>query len=34
VDGVRCDDALAPLAPGSYVVKLGKKRFLRLTVTG
>lgn len=34
VDGVRCDDALTPLAPGSYVVKLGKKRFLRLTVTG
>ena len=32
IDGQRCDDAETPLAPGSYVVKLGKKRFLRLTV--
>ena len=31
LDGERHDDA-APLPPGSYVVKLGKKRFLRLTV--
>ena len=33
VDGTRCDDALTPLAPGEYVIKLGKKRFLRLTVS-
>ena len=33
VDGDRCDDALTALAPGEYVIKLGKKRFLRLTVT-
>ena len=33
VDSARCDDALTPLAPGEYVIKLGKKRFLRLTVT-
>ena len=33
VDGARCDDALSALAPGEYVIKLGKKRFLRLTVT-
>ncbi len=32
VDGTVCADALTPFAPGSYVVKLGKKRFLRLTV--
>ncbi|WP_165070030.1 tyrosine--tRNA ligase [Desulfovibrio sp. ZJ200] len=32
VDGVRCDDALAPLPAGEYVIKLGKKRFLKLTV--
>lgn len=32
IDGQRCDDAETPLAPGSYVIKLGKKRFLRLTV--
>ena len=32
LDGERHDDADTPLAPGSYVVKLGKKRFLRLTV--
>ena len=32
LDGERCDDAETPLDPGSYVVKLGKKRFLRLTV--
>ncbi|WP_299395063.1 tyrosine--tRNA ligase [uncultured Desulfovibrio sp.] len=34
IDGKRCDDALTPLAAGDYVVKLGKKRFLRLTVQG
>lgn len=33
VDGERCDDAVTALAPGEYVIKLGKKRFLRLTVT-
>ena len=33
-DGRRCDDALSPLAAGEYVIKLGKKRFLRLTVGG
>jgi tyrosyl-tRNA synthetase len=32
VDGRLCTDALTPLAPGAYVVKLGKKRFLRLCV--
>lgn len=32
LDGQRCDDALSPVATGEYVVKLGKKRFLRLTV--
>ena len=32
LDGQRCEDAETPLEPGSYVVKLGKKRFLRLTV--
>lgn len=32
LDGTRHDDADTPLVPGSYVVKLGKKRFLRLTV--
>ena len=32
VDGERCDDAMAPLASGTYIIKLGKKRFLRLTV--
>ena len=34
IDGQRCDDALSPLAAGEYVIKLGKKRFLRLTVQG
>ena len=34
IDGKRYDDALTPLAAGDYVVKLGKKRFLRLTVQG
>lgn len=34
IDGQRCDDALSPLAAGEYVIKLGKKRFLRLTVEG
>ena len=32
IDGQRCDDALSPLDAGEYAVKLGKKRFLRLTV--
>ncbi|MDR1359394.1 MAG: tyrosine--tRNA ligase [Deltaproteobacteria bacterium] len=32
VDGKLCEDALSPLARGSYVIKLGRKRFLRLTV--
>lgn len=32
VDGRLCADALTPFAPGSYAVKLGKKRFLRLLV--
>jgi len=33
IDSVRCEDAQTPLSPGEYMVKLGKKRFLRLTVT-
>jgi tyrosyl-tRNA synthetase len=33
IDSVRCEDAQTALTPGEYVVKLGKKRFLRLTVT-
>lgn len=32
VDGTRCDDANSALPAGEYVIKLGKKRFLRLTV--
>ena len=32
IDGERCEDAIAPLVAGEYVVKLGKKRFLKLTV--
>lgn len=32
INGERCGDAAAPLAAGSYEVRLGKKRFLRLTV--
>ncbi|MBQ4568152.1 MAG: tyrosine--tRNA ligase [Desulfovibrio sp.] len=32
LDGTRCDDVLSPLPAGEYVVKLGKKRFLKLTV--
>ncbi len=32
IDGERHDDAETPLSAGTYVVKLGKKRFLRLTV--
>ncbi|MDR2825373.1 MAG: tyrosine--tRNA ligase [Deltaproteobacteria bacterium] len=32
IDGKVCEDALTPLAKGNYVIKLGKKRFLRLTV--
>ncbi len=33
VNGERLDDALTPLAAGSYTVRYGKKRFLQLTVT-
>lgn len=33
IDGQRCEDALSPLPAGEYVVKLGKKRFLKLTVS-
>ena len=33
IDGTRCDDAVSPLGAGEYIIKLGKKRFLRLTVT-
>ena len=32
VDGTLVTDANTPFAPGDYVIKLGKKRFLRLTV--
>ena len=32
VDGTVVTDATSPFAPGDYVIKLGKKRFLRLTV--
>ncbi|MDR2826040.1 MAG: tyrosine--tRNA ligase [Deltaproteobacteria bacterium] len=32
IDGKLCEDALMPLTKGIYVVKLGKKRFLKLTV--
>jgi tyrosyl-tRNA synthetase len=32
VDGLLCADGVTPFAPGEYVVKLGKKRFLRLCV--
>ena len=32
IDGERCEDAITPLAAGEYVVKLGKKRFLKLKV--
>lgn len=32
VGGERCEDAVTPLAAGEYVVKLGKKRFLKLIV--
>ena len=33
IDGQRCEDALSPLPAGEYVVKLGKKRFLKLIVS-
>ena len=33
IDGQRCEDALGPLPAGEYVVKLGKKRFLKLIVS-
>lgn len=32
VDDVLCADSATPLKKGSYIIKLGKKRFLRLTV--
>ena len=32
IDDTRCDDSITALNPGSYIIKLGKKRFLRLTV--
>ena len=32
VDGAVITDATTPFAPGEYIIKLGKKRFLRLTV--
>ncbi|SBV98999.1 Tyrosine--tRNA ligase [uncultured delta proteobacterium] len=32
VDGAVVTDAATPFAPGEYIIKLGKKRFLRLTV--
>lgn len=32
VDGEVVSDPLAALNPGSYIIKLGKKRFLKLTV--
>ena len=32
IDGERCEDAVTPLVAGEYVVKLGKKRFLKLKV--
>ncbi len=33
VNGARCEDAQTPLAPGTYDIRLGKNRFLRLIVT-
>lgn len=33
VDGQRCENAEESLPAGEYVIKLGKKRFLKLTVT-
>lgn len=32
INDQRWNDALTPLAPGDYTIRLGKKRFLRLTV--
>ena len=32
VDGVQTKDEKTPLAAGSYVIRFGKKRFLKLTV--
>ena len=32
IDGERCTDDKTPLKPGKYVIKFGKKSFLRLTV--
>lgn len=33
IDGQRCDDAVTPLGAGEYIIKLGKKRFLKLVVS-
>lgn len=33
INGERCEDAEAPLPAGEHVLKLGKKRFLKLTVS-
>ena len=32
IDGTQCKDDKTPLAPGSYVIRFGKKKFLKLTV--
>lgn len=32
IDDILCTDGLTPLAKGAYAVRLGKKRFLKLTV--
>jgi tyrosyl-tRNA synthetase len=32
IDGIIIEDALAPLPAGNYIIKLGKKRFLKLEV--
>jgi tyrosyl-tRNA synthetase len=32
IDGDRASDALAPLAAGRYLVRIGKRRYLRLSV--
>ncbi len=32
INDVRCDDAQSALTAGDYIIRLGKKRFLRLTV--
>lgn len=32
VDDTRCDDAITPFSTGTYIVKLGKKRFVKIIV--